>query len=61
MKTKQITVTEFAALWGVTPRAVQKALKEGNTYPPIRYSRKIGSSYILDVSLEWYESKKSEL
>jgi MarR-like DNA-binding transcriptional regulator SgrR of sgrS sRNA len=61
MKTIQISVKEFADLWGCTPRAVQATLKRGNSYTPIVAQKKIGKAWVLTVLKDWYNYTSGQI
>ena len=57
MKTIQISVTEFASLYGVSGQAVRKQLGKGVLYSQMTGAQKIGNSWIVTVLKSWYDSK----
>jgi len=56
MKTKPITVTEYASRMGCSTRMVQKSLKDGKILPNTTGHRKTGRVYIIHVLISWYEN-----
>ena len=61
MKTVKITVQEFARLWDITPRQVQKRLKQGHYWSCMVKVKRTGYRWEIDVLKSWYDGKLLEL
>jgi len=57
MTTVTITISEYASLYGCTPRNVSKNLNNGKLMPFMRGFKKSGGAYLLEVDKNWYDSK----
>ncbi len=55
MKTKTITVSEYAKRFGCSARTVQKNLKNGDILANTIGSRKTGKVWFIYVLNDWYE------
>jgi hypothetical protein len=58
MKTLNLTVTEFAQLYGARPETVRQQLGRGATYPPILKVSRFGRAYKLTVLKSWVDAQK---
>jgi len=58
MKTLNLTVTEFAQLYGSRPETVRQQLGRGATYPPIIRVSRFGRAYVLTVLKSWVDAQK---
>jgi hypothetical protein len=57
MKTTTITATEYAKLFGCTPRNVQMNCAKGVIMPFVVSFKKSEGTWLLTVLISWYESK----
>lgn len=56
-----ITIREYCDLSGYQVRNATQHISNGTLLPYMRGIRKSGSTWLVDVSVEWYESKTEKV
>jgi len=56
MKTRYVTVNEYAARYGCTPRFIQQNLQNGNAMLGMVSFRKAGHTWLIEVLTSWFDS-----
>jgi hypothetical protein len=61
MKAVKITVQEFARLFDISPRQVQKRCKDGLYWPCMLKVKRTGYRWEITVLKSWYDAKMQDL
>ena len=56
MKTRYVTVNEYAKRYNCTPRFVQHNLQNGNAMLGMVTFRKAGHTWLIEVLTSWFDS-----